>query len=123
MANTIVSSGTVRLSLNSTTVTSDVGFNITMTGSNYQSEAINVTGSVWTALNTSSLSDMRWLVASNEGSGSIQISKDSSGTVILATLESQDSCIIPCTGSIASNSLFAKSIVTSSVLQYFVVER
>lgn len=123
MANTIVSTGTVRATFSSMTVTTDIGFTTVLTGSNMIADTKNIGISSWEALNTSSLTDLKWIIASNEGTGSIQLARDAAGTNIIAIMEPYDAVVIPWSGSIQSSTLYAKATPSQSILQYVVSER
>lgn len=122
MANQIISSGTVRATVGSWSLTSDISFTTDMTGSNIQSEIKDIPSGSWVPLLSQSLTDMRWFVASNEGTASIKIARDNAGTNVLAILQPLDSVQIPWSGSTASFPLWAYAFPSASLLQYFTSE-
>jgi|ERR1051326_1976138 hypothetical protein len=123
MANTIVNNGTVTLNTATLRLVSDISFSQTLTGSNAVGHTDNITTSSYQGLITSSLSDIRWVVASNEDdTGSIAIATDSAGTNRLGYLAPGDSLVVPWSG---STGLYAKAFNTpasSSLLQYVICE-
>jgi preprotein translocase subunit SecA len=76
MADTIASSGTFTVSINGSTskYVGDLTINtLTKTGSNAASEVKNIYSGSWQPLSTASLTDMRYMYFSNEGTSSIII--------------------------------------------------
>jgi len=128
MADTIASSGTYTVSINGSTskYVGDLSLTtLTKTGSNATADVKNITSaSAWTPLNTSSLSDMRYMYFSNESTSSIIVASDSAGTKILTVLQPGDSSLIASSGSIATQTLYANvpASTSSSVLYYIVSE-
>ncbi len=126
MANTIKSSGTFSVQLGSTanSYNGDLTLNISGTGSNAVSEVKDIPSGSFTALNTSSLSDIKYMYFSNENTGSIQVAIDTAFTKVLTTLEPNDDAKIAWSGSIASSTLYARGTnMSGSQLYYILVER
>lgn len=121
MSNTIYLNGNFQTSMVGGSSNIPISVNVVMTGSNATSDMKNIALTA-TALNTSSLSDLRYFAANNVGTASIQIATDAAMTNIISTLQPNDSVIIPWSASIASIPLYAKSLVYTSVLSYIVVE-
>lgn len=126
MANSIVNNGTVTVTTSTLRLITDTAFSITLSGSNTVGTVDNITTQSYQALNTSSLSDIRYIIASNEDlTGSISIATDSAGTNQISYLAPGDSAVIPWSGSAASTTLYAKAFKTagsSSLLQYVICE-
>jgi hypothetical protein len=126
MANSIVNNGTVTVTTSTLRLITDTAFNITLSGSNAVGTVDNITTQSYQALNTSSLSDVRYIIASNEDlTGSISIATDSAGTNQISYLAPGDSAVIPWSGSAGSTTLYAKAFKTtasSSLLQYVICE-
>lgn len=99
---------------NSVTLTLDV----TTTGSNGLSTAANV-GTSWGTVDTGSCADIRFIIASNQSTSSVQIATDAAGTKIVSTLWPEDVCVIPWSG---SNAFWAKSLNTPAVVQFLFQE-
>lgn len=99
---------------NNITLTMD----ITTTGSNGISSAINV-GTSWGTVDTGSCSDIRMIVVSNPSTSSIQLATDSSGTNKVCTVWPDDVAIVPWSG---SNAFWAKSLQDPAVVQFLFQE-
>lgn len=128
MADQIKSSGTFTVTINGNvaSMTGDLTLAVNKTGSNAVAEVKNITSGSWQALSTSSLSDVRYMYFSNEGSGSIIVANDAAGTKVISMLRTYDHSQIAWSGSIANTPLYAnisaESPGTSSVLYYILAE-
>ncbi len=100
----------------------DMTITITKVGINATGDTKNIDSASWQALATSSLSDMRYAYFKNISSSVIQVARDATGTNIITTLQPYDVSIIAMTGSIEGVPLYARSLVSSSVLDYIVTE-
>lgn len=99
---------------NNITLTMDV----TTTGSNGLSSAINV-GTSWSTVDTGSCADIRFIVASNQSTSSVQVASDAAGSKIVTTLWPEDVAVIPWSG---SNAFWAKSLKDPAVVQFMFQE-
>ena len=126
MANTVALNGSYTLTLDGLRTVGDMTGTVYLTGSNSSIQSQDITSSAYTALNTSSLSDLRmaWFYNDyiNTGSGSvITVATDNAGAKPICILWPDDAVIIAWSG---STPLYAK--VTSgskdAVLQYVLNE-
>lgn len=127
MSNSITSTGTVTLTTPSTTIRQSLVFDVDTTGSNYTMEAKNINSGSWQALTTSSLSDIKTgLFYNTTPATTIAIARDNAGANVLTSLDYDQSAFIPMSGSIATQTLYARSYVstslTSAALEYTLVE-
>lgn len=124
MSNSIQVNGSAAVTAGGLSVNSSFSNAVTMTGSNVSADVQNIATGTWQGINTSSLADVRMLVATNVPpvvgqSGSINISSDVSGTPLLAVLSSGDTAVIPWSGSLG---VYAQAYITASVLRYIITE-
>lgn len=117
--NSLTINGSIQSTIGSLTSRGDLNMAIYPTGSNVVSDVLNTTTS-YTGLPTSSLSDIRYLYAKNDGDYVVYIAKDSSGTNVIATMGVDDVALIPLSG---SNSLYVKSDTGASLLTIIINER
>lgn len=125
MANQAIINGTFTLNSGTLRSVGTVATTITLAGTNYVANIQNVTGSAFTALDTSSLADVRaGYFANNDISASIIIAFDNAGTKPIAILLPDDSMTWTYSGSIAASSLWAKAVnvTTSASLEYILCE-
>ncbi len=107
-------------------LTVDTSFNIDLTGSNAVGLVENIGSQSYQALYTQSLSDIRWIAASNEDlTSSIILAASASGEKRLAYLYPADSVVIPWSG---STQLWAIAVtpdatVPTASFQYVLTER
>ena len=94
-------------------------FNISSlsSGSNQIGESITLPLSVWTPLNTSSLSDIKYSAFINEGSGSIAVRIAGSSTDLTYLNNKSDGSFI-CLQSGSCPALIATSYISQSILTY-----
>jgi|ERR1017187_3360462 hypothetical protein len=93
--------------------------NVPQSGSSGTWTTDNFVSGAWQPLNTSSLSDIRYLVADNVGSGSIKLATDAAGTKQVAWLYPGDNVVIPWSG---STGLYGQAQTVNGMLTYLVVE-
>jgi hypothetical protein len=123
--NTITSFGQTTFNVGGIQVIGNVQLNYTMTGSNMSAGVINVPTGLWTAMNTSSLTDVKYLFVENVSSASsgakIFVSTTNSMTGLSSVLEIGDWSFISQSGSIQ---LWAAASGSSAgILSEIVVER
>lgn len=124
MANQITSNGTFAIGDSSgMRGTFNLSLALTMTGSNLTLDVKNLPSGSWTALNTSSLSDLRYGVFVNSGNHDILIG-GANGVGLQPRLAPGDFFIFPYSGSSVPQ-LFAQgaSSTTSSILEYGCAEQ
>jgi hypothetical protein len=103
----------------------DCTLSVVKTGSNAIADVKNIgSASAWTPLNTSSLSDLRYAYFANEGTGTLWIASNSTGTNIISKLDVNDHATIPWSGSIGTIPLYANcpAAGAGSVLYYILAE-
>ena len=125
MANTLTFNGTFTPTFGSLRPVASIATSITLSGSNFIANTLNVTSSAYTPLATSSLSDLRYaFFANNDATASIIVAFDTSGTKTLTVIPPDESAVIPYSSSIAAASLYAKAVGStgSVVLDYILLE-
>lgn len=123
MSNKITSTGTITINTSTLRLINDTSFTLTLSGSNAVGAVDNITTQSYQALSTSSLSDVRYLIASNEDlTGSISIATDNAGTNQIGYLAPGDSLVTPWSGSMTLYAKAFKTTASSSLLQYSIVE-
>ena len=122
MAYNIICNSTFTVQTSVGNIPLSVAISVPLTGSNvvWKTQDLNTAG--WSSLDTSSLSDIRYVAATNLGSGSVQISTNSAGTNVIGILQKNDSTIIPWSGSVAAASFYAKAFTSASTLAYVLTE-
>lgn len=118
--NSIIINGSIQATIESLTSRGDLTVMIYPTGSNVVSDTVNVSTAAYGALPTSSLSDVRYVYAKNDGDYTVNIAKDSSGTSVLSVMEAGDVMLLPLSG---SNPLYAKAFTSASLLTVIITER
>ena len=100
MANTATIIGSFTLNVGGIRNTADLYTNITLTGDNIIVGSVPVTSSAYTALDTSSLADMRMMWLYNDSTSSmVTVATDAAGTKPIAILSPEDSALVPWSGS------------------------
>ena len=117
MAYTIQCNGTFTATIGNP-INIPLSINVYVTGSNDKRVTQPVATGTWQALDTSSLSNVRYFVADNISTASIAIATDSAGTKLIGTLQPNDNIVTPWTGSM---SLYVQSYISASVLQYYLI--
>lgn len=119
MANTITCNATFTVSTAAGSPNVAIGINVPMSGSNATWTIQNIATGTWQALNTSSLTDVRYFAADNMSTGAIQIATGSAGQNVLTKLSPNDNIVLPWSGSLT---LYAQAFNSASQLAYLVAE-
>lgn len=114
----IIGSPSVSQVLDGGTNSITLAMNVTTTGSNGLSTAVNV-GTAWGTVDTGSCSDIRMIVISNQSTSSVQVASDLSGSNKVCTAWANDVAIIPWSG---SSAFWAKSLGDPAVVQFMFTE-
>jgi len=128
MSDTISSAGSFTVTINGSTskFVGDLSLTtLNKSGSNAVADVKNITSGSWQPLNTSSLSDVRYMYFSNEGTSSIIVANSADGQKVLTTLQPNDHSQIAWYANMSGSQLYANvsDPTSGSVLYYILTER
>jgi hypothetical protein len=99
----------------------DININSFATGSEQNGDSLDLTVGTWSALNTSSLEDIRWAIFVNDGSGSVAVRISGSTTNLTYLHNVKDASLISMQSG-SNPQLIATTYTSASTLSYVIQE-
>lgn len=115
--NTLTCNGIITVTIGNS-INLPLAVNVAITGSTDVRKTQAIALGSWQALDTSSLSNIRYLWADNISTGSINVATDGAGSNVISRLSPNDNLLIPWSGSLT---LYAQAYISASALQYYAV--